>query len=157
MGAPCSFSTVWEYSKHYREFSLVNNHQSDLDIHDDPYVFTRRTFIVEPQSSMSYSFCFCDTCNIWGLIIGISIPSSISLPTLSFTLSVIFHPLDLVTCCNIGWNLTDWAQSIFSSRGRTNPALHVYASTFSIRNPRDTFLVTLLRCEGWCNQSFLRK
>jgi hypothetical protein len=66
----------------------------------------------------------------------ISIPSSISLPILSFTRSVIFHPRDLVTCCNIGWNLTGWAQSIFPSLGRTNPALDAYASTYSIGKPK---------------------
>jgi hypothetical protein len=38
-------------------------------------------------------------------------------------------------------NLTEWAQSIFLSRGRTNPALDAYASTYSIGNPRDTFSV----------------
>jgi hypothetical protein len=148
---------VREYSRYYRDSSLVNDHQSDLDIRDDPCVFTWRTFVIEPQMLMSYSFCLCDTCNIRGLIVGISIPSSISLPTLPFTRSVIFHPRDLVTCCNIGWNLTEWAQSIFPSRERKNPALDVYTSTYSIGNPRDTFSVTLLRCDGWYNQSFLRK
>jgi hypothetical protein len=148
---------VREYSRHYRDSSPVNDHQSYLDIRDDPCVFTQRIFVIELQMSMSYFFCFYDTCNIRDLIVGISIPSSILLPTLSFTRSVIFHPHDLVTCCNIGWNLTEWAQSIFPSRGRTNPALDVYASTYSIGNPRDTFSVTLLRCDGWCNQSFLRK
>jgi hypothetical protein len=38
-------------------------------------------------------------------------------------------------------NLTEWAQSIFLSCGRTNPALDAYASTYSIENPRDTFSV----------------
>jgi hypothetical protein len=90
---------------------------------------------------MSYSFCFYGTCNIWDLIVGIFIPSSISLPTLPFTRSVIFHPRDLVTCCNIGWNLTEWAQSIFLSCRWTNPTLDAYASTYSIGNPRDTFSV----------------
>jgi hypothetical protein len=148
---------VREYSRHCRESSSINDHQSDLDIRDDPCVFTRMTFVVEPQTSMSYSHCFSDTCNIRDLIVGISIPSSISLPILPFTRSVIFHPRDLVTCCNIGWNLTEWAQSIFPSRGWINVALDAYASTYSIGNRRDTFLVTLLRCDGWCNQSFLQK
>jgi hypothetical protein len=38
-------------------------------------------------------------------------------------------------------NLTKWAQGIFPSCGRTNPALDAYASTYSIENPRDTFSV----------------
>jgi hypothetical protein len=36
-------------------------------------------------------------------------------------------------------NLTEWAQSIFWSWGRTNPALDAYASTCSIINPSNTF------------------
>jgi hypothetical protein len=85
---------------------------------------------------MYYSLCFYDTCNIQDLIVSISIPSSFSLPILTFTRSVIFHPRDLVTCCNIGWNLTEWAQSIFPSLGRTNLALDTYASTYSIGKPK---------------------
>jgi hypothetical protein len=27
-------------------------------------VYSRGTFIVEPQTLMSYALCFCDTCNI---------------------------------------------------------------------------------------------
>jgi hypothetical protein len=49
------------------------------------HVYSRRSVIVEPQTSMSYSLCFYDTSNIRDLIIGITIPSSISLPTMSFT------------------------------------------------------------------------
>jgi hypothetical protein len=55
------------------------------------------------QMSMPYSLCFCDTCNIQGLIIGISIPSSISLPTFPFACSHDIPSPCLVTCCNIGW------------------------------------------------------
>jgi hypothetical protein len=54
------------------------------------------------------------------------------------------HPHDLVRCCSIRRNLTDWAQSIFLSQGWTNLALEAYASTYSIGNPRDTFLVNLI-------------
>jgi hypothetical protein len=42
------YPTFREYSRHYQDFSLVNDHQSDLGIRDDPCVFTRRTFVVEP-------------------------------------------------------------------------------------------------------------
>jgi hypothetical protein len=93
-------------------------------------------FVVEPQMSMFHSLCFCDTCNIRDLIVGISRPSSISLSTLSFTRSVIFHPCDLVTCRNIGWNLTEWAQSIIPSHRRTKPTLDSHASTYSIGKPK---------------------
>jgi hypothetical protein len=66
-----------------------------------------------PQTSMSYSFCFCDTCNIRDLIIGIPIPSSISLLTLLFTRSCdILSPWPSHMLQH--WmNLTEWAQSIF--------------------------------------------
>jgi hypothetical protein len=76
------------------------------------HVHSRSSFIVEPQTSMSYSLCFCDTCNIRDLIIGITIPSLILLPILPFTRSVIFHHRDLDTCYNISYNLAEWAQSI---------------------------------------------
>jgi hypothetical protein len=95
---------IQEYSRHYCDSSPVNDHQLDLDIHDDP-LHSTKDFVVEPETLMSYSICFSDTCNIRDLIVGIFIPSSISLPTLTFTCSMIFHPRDLVICCNIGWNL----------------------------------------------------
>jgi hypothetical protein len=61
------------------------------------------------QTSMSYSFCFCDTCNIWDLIIGISIPSSILLPTLLFTRSRDI-PSPWPSHMLQHWmNLTEWA------------------------------------------------
>jgi hypothetical protein len=81
---------------------IINGIWISLMIH----VYSRGTFIIELQTLMSYSLCFCDTCNIRDLIVGISISSSILLPTLPFTRSVILHPPGLVTCCNIGWNLT---------------------------------------------------
>ena len=36
---------------------------------------------------------------------------------------------------NFGCNLTEWAQSIFPSRGRTNPDLDTYASTYTFGIP----------------------
>jgi hypothetical protein len=39
---------VREYFRYYQDSSPVNDHQLDLDIHDDPCVFTRRNFVVEP-------------------------------------------------------------------------------------------------------------
>jgi hypothetical protein len=92
-----------------------------------------------PQMLMSYSFCFYYTCNIWDLIIGIFIPGSISLPTLPFSRSHDIPsswPSHMLQHC---MNLTEWAQSIFLSRGRTNPAPDAYASIYSIGNPIDTF------------------
>lgn len=43
---------------------------------------------------------------------------------------------DLVTRCSFGFNITEWAQSIFPSRGRTNPGLDTYASTYPIGIPK---------------------
>jgi hypothetical protein len=43
------FLTVRERDRHYRELSLVNDHQSDLEICDDPYAFyamLKKSFIV---------------------------------------------------------------------------------------------------------------
>jgi hypothetical protein len=57
---------------------------------------------------------------------------------------VIFHPRDLVTCCNFGWNITKWAESIFPPHGRINTAIDAYASTYSIGIPEGTFLVIVL-------------
>jgi hypothetical protein len=95
------YPTVREYSKHHQDSSLVNDHQWIWISLMIP-VYSRRTFVVEPQTPMSYFLCFCDSCNIRDLIIRITIPSSISLLILPFTRSVIFHPCNLVTCCNIG-------------------------------------------------------
>ena len=81
-------------------------------------VLPRINFIAWTINVESYSLCHCDTRLVRDLVIGIIIPSSISLPT-SATLLVplIFHPRDLVTCCNFGCNLTEWAQSLYPSRG----------------------------------------
>jgi hypothetical protein len=80
-------------------------------------------------------FCLCDTWNIRDLIVDIFIPSSISLPTLPFTRSR-DTPSSWPSHMLQHWmNLTEWAQSIFPSRGRTNPALDTYASTYSIGKP----------------------
>jgi hypothetical protein len=41
-------TTVREHSRHYRDLSLANDHQSDLDIRDDPCVFYEVLLVVEP-------------------------------------------------------------------------------------------------------------
>jgi hypothetical protein len=40
---------VEEYSRHYQDSSPVNDHQSNLDIRDDPCVFPRSNFVVTPN------------------------------------------------------------------------------------------------------------
>jgi hypothetical protein len=42
------YPTVREHYRHYRELSLVNDHQSDLDICDDPYAFYEVLLVIEP-------------------------------------------------------------------------------------------------------------
>jgi hypothetical protein len=39
---------VQEHYRHYGELSPINDHQSDLEIHDDPYVFYEVLLVVEP-------------------------------------------------------------------------------------------------------------
>jgi hypothetical protein len=117
-----SYPTVREYSRHYRDSYPVNDHQSDLDIRDDPCVFPRRILSL-PQMSMSYSLCFCDTCNIRDLIVGISIPSSISLPTLLFTRSRDILSPRPSHMLQHWMNLTEWAQSIFHHADEQIPLL----------------------------------
>jgi hypothetical protein len=33
--------SVWEYSRHHRDTSLVNDHQRDRDVHNDPCAFRK--------------------------------------------------------------------------------------------------------------------
>ena len=49
-------------------------------------------------------------------IVGISIPSSISLPASLFTRSVTHHPVinSLITLCTLWWCITEWAQRYLS-------------------------------------------
>jgi hypothetical protein len=96
------YPTVREHSRHHRDSSPVNDHQSDLDIHDDPYAFTKVFHHWTANVDVLFPL-FLWYCNIRYLIVDITIPSSISLTILLFTRSMIFHPCDLVTCCNIGW------------------------------------------------------
>jgi hypothetical protein len=38
---------VQEHYRHYRELSPVNDHQSDLEIRDDPYAFYEVRLVIE--------------------------------------------------------------------------------------------------------------
>jgi hypothetical protein len=87
------------------------------------------------QMSMPYSLCFCDTCNIQVLIIGISIPSSISLPTFPFTCSRDIPSPCLVTCCNIGWISLSGPEYLLS-HGWENPTLDGHSSTYLFGIPK---------------------
>ena len=82
---------VREQCRHDRNISPVNNQQQDLDAHIGSYIFYEDLY----QSNLmtTYVIPF-----VMGMllardsIVGISIPSSISLPASLFTRSVIHHP-----------------------------------------------------------------
>jgi hypothetical protein len=42
------YPMVREHYRHYRELFPINDHQSDLDIRDDPYTFYEVLLVVEP-------------------------------------------------------------------------------------------------------------
>jgi hypothetical protein len=93
-----------ECYRHYRDSSPVNDHQSDLDIQhlDDPCVFPRRNFVVTINVNVLFlllmrylQYLRFDRryLHTWfNLVTDIAIQLVL----------VIFHPCDLVTCCNIG-------------------------------------------------------
>ena len=100
---------------------------------------------------------FLDTCNVWGLIIGITIPSFDLITDIATLLvRVISHPRDLVTrCAASGW---------ISPSGHRVSLPHAEEQIpVSIHTPQPipleylsyTFMITLLRCDGWCNLSSL--
>jgi hypothetical protein len=83
-------------------------------------VYSHEGTLSLPKMSMPYSFCFCYTCNIRGLIVGIFIPSSISFTDIAINLFCDV-PSPWPSHMLQHWmNLTEWAQSIFPSCGRTN-------------------------------------
>jgi len=93
------------------------------------------------------SLCLFDTCFIRDMIVGIIIPSSISLPTMHFTHSHDIsspwpnHMMRII----YRWKLTEWAQSISPSRGWTNPAIDHSPQPIPPEYPRYTFMITQSR------------
>ena len=87
------------------------------------------------------------------------IPSSSSLLTnILYSSCDITTPWPSHTLAQALWcNITVWAQSTYPSLGWTNPVL-IYFILLNISTseyPRCTFMVTLLRCNGWYTQSIL--
>ena len=82
---------VRELCRHDRDTSPVNNQQRNLDAHIGSYIFYEDLY--RSNGITTYVFPF-----VIGMllardsIVGISIPSSISLPASLFTRSVILHP-----------------------------------------------------------------
>jgi hypothetical protein len=42
------YPTIREHYRQYRELSLVNDYQSDLEIHDDPCAFYEVLLVIKP-------------------------------------------------------------------------------------------------------------
>jgi hypothetical protein len=142
--------------KHDRDASPINDHQRDQDAYNDMCAFHEYTshWTINIES---YSHCYFDTRLVRDLIIGIIISSSISLPTRllkssrDIPSSWPIHTLHLYGC-----NLTKWVRSIYSSRGWTNTDLDTYASAYPFGIHVKTFMIIMLRYDGWCTQGSLR-
>jgi hypothetical protein len=52
---------VRERYRHYQELSSVNDHQSDLEIRDDPHAFYEVLLVVEHKRRRTFPFSFADT------------------------------------------------------------------------------------------------
>ena len=124
---------------HDRDTSPINNHQRDLDAHDDSHIFNEDLYRFEPlcqglkQSRILFPLSR-DILLARDLIVGITIPSSISLPasTLYSFRNTTFHVTSsLVTCLQAIQNVCyrEGPEYIFPSCGWTNPSLDTCNST----------------------------
>jgi hypothetical protein len=114
---------VQEYSRHYRDSSLVNDHQSGLDIHDDPCVFPTKELCLyrKRRCHIPFASTILAISETWSS--RISIPSSISLPKLLFTPSRDI-PSPWPSHMLQHWmHLTEWAQGIFHHADEQIPLL----------------------------------
>ena len=82
---------VRELCRHDRDTSLVNNQQRNLDAHIGSYIFYEDLYRSNRITTYVVPFVI-GMLLARDLIVGISIPSSISLPASLFTRSVILHP-----------------------------------------------------------------
>jgi hypothetical protein len=104
---------------------------------------------------MSYSLSFCDTCNVRDLIIGATIPRSISLPTCAtLFFLVVFHPRDQVTCCAALDAISPSGPRVsFRHVEEQIPLLMLTPLNTPLEYLIDTFLVALLQSDGWCSKA----
>ena len=113
--------------------------------------------MIERTISIRYQFPLSrDILLIRDSIIGISIPSSISLPISTLFLFPWYEtPCDLVTCLQANRMSfhREGPEYIYPSFGWTNPTLDPCASTYTFRIPNATFITTQLRSSVWCHQS----
>ena len=118
-----------KYARHRRDFSPTNDQQRDLDGHADPCAF-QKIFCRWTVNTMSYSLCF-------AILAQSEIRSSVSMyPVQSCYRYVLLYSFRDIPSLwpshmprSFGCSLTEWAQSIFPSRGRSNPDLDTHAST----------------------------
>ena len=117
---------VRELCRHDRDTSLVNNQQRNLDAHIGSYIFYEDLYRSNHITPYIVPFVI-DMLLARDSIIGISIPSSISLPASLFTRSVMYHPAtnSLVTLLArlIVMSITERAQRSSPIHGVTNPNL----------------------------------
>jgi hypothetical protein len=134
------YPTVREHSRHYREISPLNNHQGDLEIHNDPCAFYEDLLLFNHNHRCSFTFVsmILPKSEIRSSVSSYLIQSRYRLLLLNafhdIPSSWPSHMLHSFRC-----NLTEWAQNIFPSYERTNLALGTYASTYSIGKPKGTF------------------
>jgi len=99
----------------------------------------------------------CDTCNIRDLIVGIPYLVRSRYRYCHFTRSRDIPSMWSNHTLQLGCNVTEWAQSIFPSRGRTNPGLDTYASTHPIGIPELHLSDSPISGSHWCSQGSRRR
>ena len=145
---------VWIWLRH----SPINNHQRDLEIHNDSHLF-------DDESSDRLNHKRCNQFLLSRDILLVRDPIIWYHPYLVwsryrqvlFTRSAIWHSCDLVTCLQamaMSYH-REGPEYISPSSGWTNPTLDPWSSTNTFRVPKSTFIVTLSRCDVWCHQSTL--
>src|SRR5664279_5797179 len=134
--------------RHDRDTSPINNHQRDLDAHDDSHTFNEDLYRFEPLCQGLKTICVLfplsrDILLTRELIVGITIPSSISflVSTLySFRNTTFSVTNSLATCLqaipNVCYRVGP--EYISSSLGWTNPSLDTCNSTCTLRDTYKT-------------------
>jgi hypothetical protein len=138
------YPPVRKYYKHHQDTFQVNDHLLEWDVRNDPCGFMKFLLSLNRKRwcPISFVYVILAMSEIWSAVSSYLVQSRYW--DCYFTRSRDIPSLwpSLVTCCSFGCNLTQWAQSIFPSCGKTNPALDAYATTYSNGIPEDTFSVT---------------
>src|SRR3954464_3277135 len=138
---------VREHSSHDRDEATVNDHQRDLDAHNDPCAFrisntdwTLRRIAFPLSAILDCSEIRSTTSYVWFNLVMTNFYSLVP---------VIFIPVTYSHAAQLyGWNLTEWALSIYPSHGLTNPALVTILLNISPRNTQDTTVMTRIFQSG---------